>query len=156
MSTTTGIPVAAPPDHVFTTFIRATPEAIWRAITESDFTVHYYYASTVESDFQPGSRYEYRIEGELAIEGEILEADPPRRLVMTFHATWDEALAADPPSRVTWELSPAGDGLTKVTVVHGGFETETETYGQVSGMAYILAGLKTLLETGTPLVASPA
>ena len=58
--------VSAPPDLVFTTFIRATPEAVWRAITESDFTVRYYYGSTVESDWAPGSPYVYRIDGHLA------------------------------------------------------------------------------------------
>lgn len=143
---------AQPPDHVFTTFIRATPEAIWDALTQSEFTLRYYYASTVESDFTPGSRYEYRISGGLAIEGEILEADPPHRLAMTFHATWDEHVVEDPPSRLTWELEPAGSGVTKVTVVHGGFNDENATYGQIGGgMPYILAGLKTLLETGQPL-----
>ena len=143
--------VSAPPDLVFTTFIRATPEAVWRAITESDFTVRYYYGSTVESDWAPGSPYVYRIDGQPALEGVILESVPERRLVMTFHATWDDKVAADHPSRMTWELEPAGPGVTKVTVIHGGFEAANETYRQAEGAAYILAGLKTLLETGSPL-----
>jgi uncharacterized protein YndB with AHSA1/START domain/DNA-binding transcriptional ArsR family regulator len=145
-------PTAVPPDHVITTYIKAPPEAVWRALTESDFTTRYYYRSTVESDWQAGSPYRYAIDGETAIEGEILEADPPRRLVMTFSAVWDPALAADAPTHLSWELDVAGPGLTRLTVVHGGFEGETETYRQVTGgWSWILAGLKSLLETGEAL-----
>src|SRR5262249_19148346 len=93
-------PSEAPPAYVFATWIPATPDAIGRALTESEYTLRYYYASTVESDWRPGSPYVYRIDGNSAIEGEILEADQPRRLVMTFHATWDPEVAADPPSRM--------------------------------------------------------
>ena len=145
-------PAAVPPDHVITTYIKAPPEAVWRALTESDFTTRYYYRSTVESDWQAGSPYRYAIDGETAIEGKILEADPPRRLVMTFSAVWDPALAADAPTRLSWELDAAGAGVTRLTVVHGGFESETETYRQVTGgWSWILAGLKSLLETGEAL-----
>ena len=143
----------APPVHVHTTFIRATPDRIWQALTESDFTVRYYYNSTVDSDWSPGSPVTYRIGGEPALEGVILESDPPRRLAMTFHAVWDEEVAADDPSRMTFEIEPAGPGVSKLTVVHDGFSAETETYRQVSGgWAFIAAGLKTLLETGEPLM----
>ena len=143
----------APPAHVFATFIRATPETIWRALTESEFTLQYYYRSTVESDWRPGSPMHYDIDGESVLEGTILEADPPRRLVTTFHATWDEGVAADAPSRLTWEIEVAGPGVSKLTVVHDGFLRRDETYGQVGGgWPFILAGLKTLLETGTPLM----
>ena len=137
---------------MITTYIKAPPEAVWRALTESDFTTRYYYRSTVESDWQAGSPYRYAIDGETAIEGEILEADPPRRLVMTFSAVWDPALAADAPTRLSWELDAAGPGVTRLTVVHGGFDGETETYRQVTGgWSWILAGLKSLLETGEAL-----
>src|SRR5437870_2576102 len=78
------------PVNVFTVFVKATPEQVWRAITESEFTQRYYYASTVESDWEPGSSYRYLIDGNEAIVGEVLEADRPRRLVMSFDARWDE------------------------------------------------------------------
>jgi uncharacterized protein YndB with AHSA1/START domain/DNA-binding transcriptional ArsR family regulator len=150
MSSTT----SAPPDHVVTTFIRATPDAVWRALTESEFTLRYYYGSTVESDWHAGSPYRYSIEGAPAIEGEILESDPPRRLVMTFNALWNPDVVADPPSRMTWELEEAGPGVTRLTVVHGGFESETATFREVTGgWSWIVAGLKSLLETGEPLPA---
>ncbi len=148
-------PSEAPPDHVFVTYIRATPEAIWRGLTESEFTSHYYYNSTIESDFRPGSLYAYNAWGKVVLEGEILEADPPKRLVMTFHPVWDEAVVADPPSRLTWEIEPAGDGVCKLSAIHGGFERRTLVYENVAGgWPLILAGLKTLLETGKPLSAA--
>jgi uncharacterized protein YndB with AHSA1/START domain/DNA-binding transcriptional ArsR family regulator len=144
------------PSHVFVVFIRATPERVWEAITTSDFTLRYYYSSTVESDWSAGSPYAYKTQGEPAIVGEVLESDPPRRLVSTFDARWDQEVAPDPPSRITWEIEPVGEGLSKLTVVHDGFEAETATYQSIGGgMPFILSGLKTLLETGRPLVGEP-
>ena len=61
----------AAPDFVAAVYIRATPESIWRAITETDFTLRYYYGSAIETDWQPGSPYRMTIDGELQIEGEI-------------------------------------------------------------------------------------
>ena len=142
------------PTSVFTVFVKATPEQVWHAITESEFTRLYYYASTVESEWQPGSPYRYLIDGNEAIVGEVLEVDPPRRLAMTFDARWDEHVAADPPSRIVWELAEAGPGIVEVTVVHEGLAAGSATAEQISGMALILSGLKTLLETGKPLAAA--
>jgi uncharacterized protein YndB with AHSA1/START domain/DNA-binding transcriptional ArsR family regulator len=143
---------AGMPAHVYVVFIKASPERIWEALTESEFTLQYYFASTVESGWNAGDAYTYEINGEAAILGTIVASDPNRRLEMTFDARWDEQVAADPPSHLTWEIEPAGDGISKLTVVHDGFATETSTYAQVGGgMPYILSGLKTLLETGEPL-----
>lgn len=144
---------AQKPSHVFAIFIRAGREQIWEALTSSDYTLKYYYASTVESDWRPGAPIAYRIQGEPAIVGEVIESNPPERLVCTFDARWDDDVRADPPSRITWTLEEAGPGVSKVTVVHDGFESETATFAQVAGgMPFILSGLKTLLETGEPLV----
>jgi uncharacterized protein YndB with AHSA1/START domain/DNA-binding transcriptional ArsR family regulator len=140
------------PSHVYVVYIKATPERIWDALTQSEFTQQYYYASTVESSWTAGSEYEFAIDGQTAIVGEVLEAVPPSRLAMTFDARWDDDVAPDSPSRVTWEIEQAGDGLSKLTVVHDGFDGETNTYRQAAGgMPYVLSGLKTLLETGEPL-----
>jgi DNA-binding transcriptional ArsR family regulator/uncharacterized protein YndB with AHSA1/START domain len=140
------------PTQVFAIFIRTTREQLWRALTESDYTLKYYYASTVHSDWEPGSTMLYKIGDDTAIVGEVVEASPPEKLVTTFDARWDDAVRADPPSRITWILEEAGPGVSKLTVIHDGFESETATYGQVAGgMPYILSGLKTLLETGEPL-----
>jgi len=142
------------PAFVSTIYIRATPETVWRALTESDFTRRYYYGSTIETDWQPGSPYTMTIEGEVHIEGRILEADPPRRLVQTFHAIWEEAVRAEPATRVTWEIEPAMPGVSKLTLVHEQLESAPETKAQVvEGWTLILSGLKTLLETGKGLSA---
>ncbi|MFN8629686.1 MAG: SRPBCC domain-containing protein [Chloroflexota bacterium] len=140
------------PAFVQAIFIKASPETVWRALTESDMTVRYYYRSRIDSDWQPGSPYVMTLDGVPQIEGVIVEADKPSRLVQTFHAVWDEKVAADAPSRVTWELTPAGPGITKVTVVHEELVTGSETETSVSrGWPYLLSGLKSVLETGESL-----
>jgi DNA-binding transcriptional ArsR family regulator/uncharacterized protein YndB with AHSA1/START domain len=145
---------AQKPSHVFAIFIRADREQVWDALTSSDYTVKYYYASTVESEWRPGTPFVYRIQGEPAIVGEVIESSPPERLVCTFDARWDDEVRDDPPSRITWTLEEAGPGVSKLTVVHDGFDSETATFVQIAGgMPYILSGLKTLLETGEPLAA---
>jgi uncharacterized protein YndB with AHSA1/START domain len=138
----------AAPDFVAAVYVRATREGTWRAITETDFTVRYYYGNAIESTFEPGSSYRMTMDGELQIEGEILEIDPPRRLVQSWHGVWDPQMAADAPTRVTWEIEVAGPGVCKVTLVHGGLVAGSSTLEQVSdGWPYILSGMKTLLET---------
>jgi uncharacterized protein YndB with AHSA1/START domain/DNA-binding transcriptional ArsR family regulator len=143
------------PSSVFTVFVKATPAQVWRAITEAEFTQRYFYASTVESDWSPGSAYRYLVDGNEAIVGEVLEAEAPRRLVMTFDARWDEHVASDPPSTITWEITDAGPGVVQLTVVHDGLVPGSATLEQaLGGMPLILSGLKTLLETGAPLMAA--
>ena len=140
------------PAHVTPIYIRATPEVIWRAITETDFTLRYYYGNAVDTDWKPGSPYRMTMDGEPQIEGEIVEATPPRHLVQTFHAVWDEEVAADAASRVSWEIEDAVPGVCKVTVIHDGLVAGSSTLEQISvGWPFILSGLKTLLETGRGL-----
>ena len=144
------------PRHVFQIWIKTTPEVLWQAITNPDVTRKYFYGSDVRSDWKKNSRVARYIDGRLAVDGRILECDPPRRLVTTFVATYDEKTKVDPPSRVSWEIEPKGE-LCKLTVVHDGFETETETYRSVSGgWPYILSGLKTVIETGAAMPAMSA
>jgi len=136
-------------------FIKATPERVWQAITDPELTPRYYYGSTVESDWQPASPIRYRIGEADALVGTIIEADPPHRLVHTFEARWDDDVAAEAPSRMTWEIVEVEPGITKVTTIHDGFGAATATAGQVDGgSSYILSALKTLLETGEALAAA--
>ena len=86
------------------------------------------------------------------VDGEVIEADPPRKLVTTWRAVYDPETAAEPHSRVTWEIEPAGEHVTKLTVIHDELEAAPKTAANVAGgWSYILSGLKTLLETGSPL-----
>ena len=140
------------PQFVSQIFIRATPAQVWRAITQSEFTRQYYYGSTVESDWKVGSSFRYSIDGKEAILGAILEADPPRRLVQTIDARWDDDVTPDAPTRLTWEIEEVAPGISKVTTIHDQFPSRTATFHQVAGgMPFILSGLKSLLETGRPL-----
>jgi uncharacterized protein YndB with AHSA1/START domain len=144
-------PTAAP-DFVAAVYVRATPEAIWRAITETELTLRYFYGNAIESDWRRGSPCRMTMDGELQIEGEILEVDPPRRLVQSWHGVWDPRMAADAPTRVTWEIEVAGPGVCKVSLVHDGLVAGSSTLEQVSdGWPYILSSMKTLLETGKGL-----
>jgi uncharacterized protein YndB with AHSA1/START domain/DNA-binding transcriptional ArsR family regulator len=138
--------------HVYEIYIRATPERIWQAITDPALVQHYYFNSVIESDFQPGSSIIYRQAdtGRLDIEGEVVEADPPRKLVHTMAVRWDPEVN-DEPTRVTWEITPMGEACL-LSVTHDGFTSETETYHQTKGgWPMILSGLKTLVETGEPM-----
>jgi uncharacterized protein YndB with AHSA1/START domain/DNA-binding transcriptional ArsR family regulator len=138
---------SAPPKHVYEVYIQAPAERVWQALTDSELTKQYYYGNTVESDWKPGSSLRYRNpDGSEAISCEILEADPPHRLVHSFFFPGTE----EPPSRVTWKLDSRGPA-TLLSLEHE-FESETSTYRSVAhGWVPVLSGLKTLLETGRPM-----
>lgn len=143
---------ATAPRHVYEIFIRTTPERLWRAITDPAETVLYWYGSEVRSDWKPGSQLLYLDHDGVQLDCKILEVDPGRRLVHSFSAVYEPELAADRPSRVTWEIEKMGD-VCHVTVTHDDFDGETRTFHEVEhGWPQILSGLKTLIETGTPLV----
>lgn len=156
---------------VYATYIRTTPEELWRALTDPAFTVRYWGVGLV-SDWQVGSPvlWRYAPDEEPRDLGEVvLESDPPRRLAYTWHNYQPEhadffgwspeyfaELVKEKISRVAFEIEPNGSTV-KLTVIHDGFESETEMLKAVSGQKKesggwpeILANLKTLLETGTP------
>ena len=140
--------------QVYSVFIRATPEQVWDGITKPEFTSRYFYGSVVESTYEPGASYAgwASDRSRQYVEGEVLEADRPRKLVTTWWALYDPEAAAEPFSRVTWEIEVAGEHVTKLTVVHDELEASPKTAGNVAGgWSYVLSGLKTLLETGESL-----
>jgi uncharacterized protein YndB with AHSA1/START domain len=146
--------VATETDQVYAVFVRATPEQVWDAITKPEFTTKYFYGTAIDSTLEVGSPYR-SLSGEgnqTMVEGEILESDPPRLLRHSWRSVWDEAQGIEPASRVTWEIEGQEDGTTKLTVVHDKLDASPATAASVAGgWAYILSGLKTLLETGEPL-----
>ena len=136
-------------EKVFEIYIRTTPERLWEAITSADDRAKYNFGATVHSDWKPGARFDLRA-GDLALgEGEVLEADPPRRLVHTMTALWSDDVKGEGASRVTWEIEPVGDSC-RLTLVHDQLRegANEELYG---GWPMILSGLKTWLETGSVL-----
>jgi uncharacterized protein YndB with AHSA1/START domain len=136
--------------QVYNVFIKASPEAIWDAITKPEFTQQYFYAARVE--LKNGRRLSYGPNGEVWGDEAILESDPPHKLVHQWRSQYDADLAAEEPSRVTWEIEPQEGGVTKLTVVHDQLEGAPKTAESVAGgWMYVISGLKTLLETGKPL-----
>jgi uncharacterized protein YndB with AHSA1/START domain len=153
--------------QVYRMFIKATPQAIWDAITKPEWTEKYGYASRVEYDLRRGGAYQaFASEPMLAhgtptviIVGEVIESDPPRKLVQTWHPVWDPASAAEEPTRLTYEIAQdPQSGISTLTVTHdvtGAPLTAKMVAGQVQdaggGWAWVLSDLKTLLETGKAL-----
>ena len=140
--------------QVYNIFINATPEQIWEAITTPEFTTKYFYSSAVDTTCEVGTPWRGWSEDrkQQLVDGEVLESDPPRLLRHTWRALYDGETAVEPYSRVTWELEPAGEGITKLTVVHDELEQSPKTAASVEGgWSWVLSGLKTLLETGKPL-----
>lgn len=144
--------VAVSPRHVFELFIDATPEAVWSVLTDDARTpLWQHFNMDSRTDWRVGGKIEFLLGGRTMIVGELLELDPPRRLSHSFQARWSEDVAGDPPSRVTWELAPAGTGATRVTLVHDDFGGDTTTSRMVStGWVEAVSRLKTLVETGRP------
>jgi uncharacterized protein YndB with AHSA1/START domain len=143
----------AQPAHVYEVYIRTTPERLWAAIVSPEYTRRYFYGGWYESTWKSGAPYRTLLDdGTTPFEGTLLEVDPPRRLVYTFHYVGDDQTRGEQPSRVTWEIEPRGE-TCKLTLVHDQFaEGETQTFTKVGGgWPYILSNLKTVLETGAPL-----
>ena len=156
--------------QVYRIYIKATPEAIWDAITKPEWTQKYGYQGIVEYDeLRPGGAYRFIAPQhmqemgmpEVVVDGEVIEADPPRRLVQTWHPLWAEDIAAE-TTRLTYDIEEDDGGVTRLTVTHE-VEGAPVTAAQVGitgarmqegggGWAMILSDLKSLLETGSPLM----
>ncbi|GAC1324001.1 MAG: SRPBCC domain-containing protein [Thermoleophilaceae bacterium] len=138
-------------EKVFEIYIKTTPQRLWEAITNREMRETYNFGVGVTSDWTPGSRYEavHPSAPGILSEGENLEVDPPRRLVQSFTALWDDDVRREGTSRVTWEIQPVGDSC-RLTVTHDQLadDADSQLYG---GWPMILSGLKTLLETGESL-----
>lgn len=142
------------PRQVYQVVIKATPEQIWDAITKPEFTARYFFGSRVETTGKANSpiRHFAAHSDELWGDDSILESDPPNRLVHTWRSLYEPELAAEPPSRITWEIEAQPGGVTKLTVVHDQLERSPKTAASVAGgWSFVVSGLKTLLETGQPL-----
>jgi uncharacterized protein YndB with AHSA1/START domain len=155
--------------QVHRVYIKATPQAIWDAITQPEWTRRYGYGVESEFDLRPGGSFrshwpeEVREEHglpEVAVDGEVVEADPPRRLVQTWRLVMDPELAAEGFTRLTYDIEHGPGGVTKLTVTHelegapkvaAMVAGKSEAEGAGGGWAWVLSGLKTVLETGEAL-----
>jgi uncharacterized protein YndB with AHSA1/START domain len=160
--------------QVYRVYIKATPEAIWDAITKPEWTERYGYGAIAELDLRPGGvarafpgeamRREGAERGfpipDVVVDGEVIEADPPRKLVQTWRMLMDPEMAAEGFTRLTWEIEEGDGGVTKLTVTHALERAprlaallagELESEGAGGGWYEVLSDLKTLLETGRSL-----
>jgi uncharacterized protein YndB with AHSA1/START domain len=165
-TTTTSIPATT--TQVHRVYIKATPQAIWDAITKPEWTDRYGYGCRTEFDLRPGGAFRALANegmramgaGEVAIDGEVVETDPPRKLVQTWRMVMDSSLAAEGFTRLTYEIEEGKGGVSKLTVTHdlegapqlalvvGGAMEHT---GAGGGWTWVLSDLKSVLETGTSL-----
>jgi uncharacterized protein YndB with AHSA1/START domain len=150
--------------QIYEIYIRATPQKIWDAITTPEWTARYGYQGPAEYELRKGGAYKASasksmetmgITGVL-VDGEVIEADPPKKLVQTYRMLFSDANKAEGFSRVTWEIEPTQSGFSRLTVTHelegkpimaamvGSKFSETGT----GGWAWILSDLKSVLETG--------
>lgn len=141
--------------QIYRIFIKATPEQVWQGITDPAFISRYFHGSRVTNELRPGGRWlSTSPDGEdVWNDGEVLECDAPKRLVHTWTSMYNPEAAKEPPSRVTWEIEPRGNGTCLLTLTHDRLERSPLTAVGVSGSGWmhVVSGLKTLLETGQPM-----
>ena len=140
---------------VYVTYIRTTPEKLWQALIDPEFTRRYWVETWQESEWKPGARWRIRLPGgRVADSGEVLEIEPHRRLVLSWRNEFRPELHAEGYSRLTYELEPQGEAV-KLTVTHEIDKPDSKFIQSVSGgWPHILASLKSLLETGESLEAT--
>ena len=139
--------------QVYQVFIKATPERIWEAITSPEASVKYFHGARIKNT--PDRHISHGPDGSVWGDGPVFEYDPPRRLSYEWRSLYSDELGAEEPSRVTWEIESQEGGYCKVTLTHDRLEGAPKTAASVSGSGwmFVLSGLKTLLETGSPLTA---
>lgn len=138
--------------YVYVTYIRTTPEKLWDALTNPEFTKQYWFDIEVQSDWKVGSPMVYSQKGRIRVDGEVLAAKRPTLLAYTFHET-EGASSKEPPTKVTLEIERQGQGdYVKLTVTHTAFVPNSLHKPSISqGWPAVLSGLKSLLETGKTL-----
>ncbi len=155
--------------QVYSVYIKATPQAIWDALTKPEWSEKYGYAGLVDVDLRPGGQFRMHANAgmkahpgvpDIISDGEVIESDPPRKLVLTWHMVMTPDLAAEAFTHLTYEIEEGRGGVTKLTVTHdltGAPAFAAVTGGKLAsegaggGWSEILSGLKTLLETGQQL-----
>lgn len=147
------MPGAFKPNIVYVIYIASTPDKVWDALTRSEFTTQFFFGRTAESDWKQGSPWLLRMpDGRVDVQGEVLEADRPRRLKLSWTVMWIEEMAKLPPTHITYDIEAMG-GVVKLTMTQANdIELKPEHLeGGKQGWPIILSGLKSLLETGKPL-----
>ena len=139
---------------VYVTYIRTTPEKLWAALTEPEFTKKYWAETWQVSDWKPGSDWKAMIpDGRVAGSGTLIESDPPRRLVLTYENQLIPEHKAEGNSKLTYEIEQLEGGSVKLTLTHEIDRPNSKLIEATSGgWPSLLSSLKSLLETGEPLI----
>jgi uncharacterized protein YndB with AHSA1/START domain len=137
---------------VYVTYIRTTPEELFEALINPDFTRRFWSGISQESEWKPGSAWAIKFsDGRIADAGEVVEFDPPRRIVLKWRNEFRPDLKAEGYSRCVMEIEPAG-ATVKLTITHSMERDGSKFVEAVSGgWPMILSSLKSLLETGAAL-----
>lgn len=139
------------PEFVYVTYIETTPEKLFQALTDSEFSQQYWFGTVFRTDWTVGSPFALVMNGQVTDTGKVLEFDPPRRLAYTFHHELSETARKETPSRVTFVLEAYGK-LVKLTLTHDEFAPDSILINPISkGWPAILSALKSLLERGEAL-----
>jgi uncharacterized protein YndB with AHSA1/START domain len=138
------------PKTVYVTYIAATPEKVWQALTSSEFTRKYFWDRTIEIEPKRGGAFVLRLpDGRVNVQGKVMEYDPPRKLSVTWHVEWPEDFRKLPECLVTYEIAPAGEAVRLTMMESHSWEVpEAILSGGKTGWPAVLSGLKSLLETG--------
>ena len=137
---------------VYVTFIRTTPEKLWQALIDPEFTRRYWCETRQECEWTRGAAWQvFAPDGRVTDSGEIVEFEPHKRLVLTWRNEFKPELHEEGYSRLTYELESVGTSV-KLTLTHEIDKPESKLIQAISGgWPHILASLKSLLETGEPL-----
>ncbi len=143
--------------QVFQIYISDTAERVWETIATPEGVSRFFQGARVEGTYEAGNRVRTSSpDGERVWgDNEILEVDPPKRLVHTWRSLYDNEMAAEGESRVTWEIEELPGEFCKVTVIHDRLEHAPKTAASIQGWFYYLSSLKSVLETGSPLPPFP-
>ena len=153
--------------QVYEVYIRASPQAIWDAITSPEWTVKYGYQGAVEYELRPGGAYKAHSTDQMksfglpdvVVDGVVEEADPPKRLVHTYRFLFTDANKSEGFTRVTWEIEKVAAGFSRLSVTHelegapimAGMVASKFSEQGAGGWAWILSDMKSLLETGSSM-----
>ncbi|MGA8315615.1 MAG: SRPBCC family protein [Bradyrhizobium sp.] len=146
------------PMTVYTIYIASTPQKVWEALTSTEFSRKYFFGNAVEIDLKIGGAYIVRTpDGAVHIMGEVVECDRPRKLTVTFNVNWPELIEKLGTTLVTYEIEPTGDAVRlTITESHDRPLDDDILSGGRQGWPAILSSLKSLLETGEPLIVKMA
>ena len=141
---------------VYVTYIRTTPEKLWSALTDAQFMKQYWFGVHGESQWKPGSPWKLVSgDGQILDSGEIVEAEPPRRLVIRWQNQFKPELKVEGASLCTMELEPSATAV-KLSITHT-IEREPSKFIEAvsGGWPKVLSNLKSVLETGSPALQEP-